>query len=91
MRLSKWNGHLYNWYNIENLEPLIPRYVSTVDSGNFIGYLYVLKQFLIRENDYSDEIVSEYKLEVDCKNEETLQALYEELTGRELECRILTL
>ena len=44
-----------------------------------------------KEKDYSDEIVSEYKLEVDCKNEETLQALYEELTGRELECRILTL
>ena len=43
------------------------------------------------EKDYSDEIVSEYKLEVDCKNEETLQALYEELTGREVECRILTL
>ena len=43
------------------------------------------------EKDYSDEIVSEYKLEVDCKDEETLQALYEELTGRELECRILTL
>ena len=43
------------------------------------------------EKDYSEEIVSEYKLEVDCKNEETLQALYEELTGRELECRILTL
>ena len=43
------------------------------------------------EKDYSDEIVSEYKLEVDCKNEETLQDLYEELTGRELECRILTL
>lgn len=43
------------------------------------------------EKDYSDEIVSEYKLEVDCKNEETMQALYEELTGRELECRILTL
>lgn len=43
------------------------------------------------EKDYSEEIVSEYKLEVDCKDEETLQALYEELTGRELECRILTL
>ena len=43
------------------------------------------------EKDYSEEIVSEYKLEVDCKNEEMLQALYEELTGRELECRILTL
>ena len=46
LKLQKWNGHLYNWYNIENLEPLVPKYVSTVDSGNFIGYLYVLKQFL---------------------------------------------
>lgn len=45
-KLAKWNGHLYNWYNIQTLEPLIPKYVSTVDSGNFIGYLYVLKQFL---------------------------------------------
>jgi len=45
-KLSKWNGHLYNWYNIKTLEPLVPRYVSTVDSGNFIGYLYVVKQFL---------------------------------------------
>jgi len=45
-KLAKWNGHLYNWYNIETLEPLVPKYVSTVDSGNFIGYLYVLKQFL---------------------------------------------
>jgi len=45
-KLSKWNGHLYNWYNIHSLEPLIPRYISTVDSGNFVGYLYVVKQFL---------------------------------------------
>ena len=44
--LQKWNGHLYNWYNIETKEPLIPRYVSTVDSGNFIGYLFVTKMFL---------------------------------------------
>ena len=46
-KLQKWNGHLYNWYNIKTLEPLIPKYVSTVDSGNFIGYLYTLKQFLV--------------------------------------------
>ena len=45
--LTKWNGHLYNWYNIETLEPLVPKYVSSVDSGNFVGYMYVLKQFLI--------------------------------------------
>ena len=46
MELPKWNGHLYNWYNIKTKEPLVPRYVSTVDSGNFVGYLYVLKGFL---------------------------------------------
>ena len=45
--LAKWNGHLYNWYNIKTLEPLYPRYISTVDSGNFVGYLYTLKQFLV--------------------------------------------
>lgn len=45
-KLQKWNGHLYNWYNTKTLEPLNPRYVSTVDNGNFIGYLYTVKQFL---------------------------------------------
>jgi len=49
-KLSKWNGHLYNWYNITTLEPLLPRYISTVDSGNFVGYLFVVKQFLINLN-----------------------------------------
>ncbi len=49
--LAKWNGHLYNWYNIETLEPLIPRYISSVDSGNFVGYLYIVKQFLKENNE----------------------------------------
>lgn len=59
-KLSKWNGHLYNWYNTKTLQPLIPRYISTVDSGNFIGYLYVLKEFLknlIENEQYDNEIV----------------------------------
>lgn len=34
--LEKWNGHLYNWYNIKTLEPIKPMFVSTVDSGNFV-------------------------------------------------------
>ena len=42
VKLDKWNGHLYNWYNTKTLKPLIPRYVSTVDSGNFIRiYVYI--------------------------------------------------
>ena len=44
--LPKWNGHLYNWYNLDNLQPLMPRYISTVDSGNLVGYLFTVKQFL---------------------------------------------
>ena len=52
--LSKWNGHLYNWYNTKTLEPLIPRYISSVDSGNFVGYLYVLREFLIENKNKQD-------------------------------------
>ncbi|MCI8519267.1 MAG: hypothetical protein HFJ51_04165 [Clostridia bacterium] len=41
VKLEKWNGHLYNWYNTKTLAPLLPKYVSTVDSGNFVRiYVY---------------------------------------------------
>lgn len=33
-RLSKWRGHLYNWYDIRTLEILGEPFVSAVDSGN---------------------------------------------------------
>ena len=52
--LQKWNGHLYNWYNTKTKEPLRPRYISTVDSGNFIGYLYVAKTFLKNKKEELD-------------------------------------
>lgn len=57
-KLEKWNGHLYNWYNTKTLAPLVPRYVSTVDSGNFIGYMYTLKMFLEEKmnTQYQDRI-----------------------------------
>ena len=38
-KLEKWRGHLLNWYDTRTLKPLYPRYVSTVDSGNFVCYL----------------------------------------------------
>ena len=49
LKLERWHGHLYNWYNIKTLEPLRPRFVSTVDSGNFVATLYVVKEFLLQE------------------------------------------
>ena len=49
-KLKRWNGHLYNWYNIKTLQPINPAFVSTVDSGNFVGYLFVVKNVLEKEN-----------------------------------------
>lgn len=43
-RMEKWEGHLYNWYDTETLEPLPPRYVSTVDSGNLTVSLMAVRQ-----------------------------------------------
>jgi cyclic beta-1,2-glucan synthetase len=40
--LEKVNGHLLNWYDTRTLEPLSPRYISTVDSGNLAGALLTL-------------------------------------------------
>ena len=43
-RLEHYQGHLLNWYDTKSLQPLVPRYVSTVDSGNFAGCLLALEQ-----------------------------------------------
>ena len=48
-RLSTFNGHLFNWYDTRTLEPLQPRYVSTVDSGNLAASLLTLRQFVLKE------------------------------------------
>ncbi len=37
-------GHVLNWYDTTSLEPLAPRYVSTVDSGNLAAHLWTLAQ-----------------------------------------------
>jgi cyclic beta-1,2-glucan synthetase len=42
--LEQYRGHFLNWYETSSLQPLPPRYVSTVDSGNLAGCLVALKQ-----------------------------------------------
>ena len=59
-KLGKWNGHLYNWYNIKTLQTLKPEYISTVDSGNFVGYMITLKVFL--QNIDNESIVKKYDI-----------------------------
>jgi cellobiose phosphorylase len=43
-KMQRWQGHFYNWYDTCSLEPLLPLYVSTVDSGNLVAYLLTAKQ-----------------------------------------------
>ncbi len=45
-KLDKWKGHLFNWYDTTTLDKLRPLYVSTVDSGNLVGYMMVLREGL---------------------------------------------
>jgi len=43
-RLRRFRGHFYNWYDTQTLEPLVPEYISTVDSGNLAGHLIAVAE-----------------------------------------------
>ncbi len=45
-KMGSYRGHLYNWYDTQNLLPLPPRYISTVDSGNLIACYLTLNHYL---------------------------------------------
>ncbi|MEO8346080.1 MAG: glucoamylase family protein [Betaproteobacteria bacterium] len=46
-KLERHAGHFYNWYDTQTLQPLAPRYISTVDSGNLAGHLLTLRAGLL--------------------------------------------
>ncbi len=46
-RLKRYRGHFYNWYDTQSEAPLLPHYVSTVDSGNLAGHLLTLRPGLV--------------------------------------------
>jgi cyclic beta-1,2-glucan synthetase len=47
-KMPRFRGHLYNWYDINDLRVLGPAYVSTVDSGNLAGHLIAVAQACLR-------------------------------------------
>lgn len=49
LKLERYKGHFYNWYNTVSLRSLHPKYVSTVDSGNLVGHLLTLRQGLLSQ------------------------------------------
>lgn len=46
-KMERYRGHFYNWYDTISLAPLLPKYISTVDSGNFVLSLLLLKEELL--------------------------------------------
>ncbi len=46
-RIPKHHGHILNWYDTRTLEPLTPRFISSVDSGNLVASLWTLQQGLL--------------------------------------------
>ncbi|HET7696560.1 MAG TPA: glucoamylase family protein [Vicinamibacterales bacterium] len=48
LKLQRYRGHFYNWYDTRTLMPLVPEYVSSVDSGNFAGYLLATRMGLLQ-------------------------------------------
>ncbi len=56
-KLPKWKGHLYNWYDVKTLSVLPPRYVSSVDSGNFVTALMLAKSFGARIAARADALI----------------------------------
>lgn len=58
-KLEMYEGHFLNWYDIQNLKPLHPRYVSTVDSGNLLASFWTLEQgiYQLAANDLLPESI----------------------------------
>ncbi len=42
--LQRHRGHFLNWYDTQTCAPLLPMYVSTVDSGNLCGHLLAVSE-----------------------------------------------
>jgi cyclic beta-1,2-glucan synthetase len=45
--MQRHRGHFFNWYDTATTAPLLPLYVSTVDSGNLSGHLLAVAEALL--------------------------------------------
>jgi cyclic beta-1,2-glucan synthetase len=46
-QLERVHGHWLNWYDTQTLNPLPPRYVSTVDSGNLLACFLTMRAGIV--------------------------------------------
>ena len=51
-KLEKWNGMIYNWYNVKSMKKIYPYDVSSVDNGNLAACFVVAKEFTHNNGSY---------------------------------------
>ncbi len=73
-KLGRYRGHLYNWYDTRTLKPLLPQYISSVDSGNLAGCLLTLQAGLVELKDQPVLSINAFQ-----GLRDTLQVLLEQL------------
>ncbi|MGI6193231.1 MAG: GH36-type glycosyl hydrolase domain-containing protein, partial [Christensenellales bacterium] len=99
---EKWNGHLFNWMDINTLRPIPPLFVSSVDSGNLAASLLVLQGHFARDElgerakrllsnmDFSvlfDHELKLFSIGMDCKSGKLSNSHYDLLAS---EARLLS-
>ena len=85
--LEKWHGHLYNWYDIKSLKVMRPSFVSTIDSGNLVASLIVVREFLEDHEDVSvlklcDKLIRNTNFKKLYTKRDVFSIGYDELEGR---------
>ncbi|MDE6550185.1 MAG: hypothetical protein K2M44_01625 [Clostridia bacterium] len=55
-KLPKWKGHLYNWYDVKDCSIKQPRFVSGVDSGNFLACCICVASYLDSQGRHSSQL-----------------------------------
>ena len=81
-KMKKWKGHLYNWYDTRSLSLLEPKYISSVDSGNFLACLIVLKEGVKQYIHEKTEFISVCRRIENLFEETDLSAIYNKNTDR---------
>ncbi|RYX93830.1 MAG: carbohydrate-binding protein [Comamonadaceae bacterium] len=61
--MERYRGHFLNWYDTQTRAPLLPMYVSTVDSGNLCGHLLAVAQACLELARKPEEAASAKRLQ----------------------------
>ena len=54
LTMERYRGHFMNWYDTQTALPMLPMYVSTVDSGNFSAHLLSVAQACLELDRHPD-------------------------------------